>query len=272
MIASVSEQVATPPSGATETPEPGTGTLDLALRIVEFLAHQSQPTPLTTIAKTFDASKATVYRHLQTLIRHGFARRDPNSGRYEVGIKLVVLGEAARNRFDVVQAARADLIHLRDATGQAVTICSSIDNEIVVLELIQGHSLIEFGTRPGTRMKAHASAHGKIWLAFGPKAMFEQTLNGHREAFTAQTVLDEAHLRAEIDAVRERGWSVAPNEVVIGVNALAAPIFDHRAELVGSIAIVDSTQFIPAQPEVAQVAVVVDTARRISRALGWRDK
>lgn len=259
-------------SAAPTSPAAGTGTLDLALRIVEFLSYQSRPTPLTIIAKTFDASKATVYRHLQTLIRHGFVRRDSDSGRYEVGIKLVVLGEAARNRFDLVQAARADLIHLRDATGQAVTICSSIDNEIVVLELIQGHSLIEFGTRPGTRMKAHASAHGKIWLSFGPKAILEQTLSGHREAFTAETVLDEVHIRAEIDAVRQRGWSIAPNEVVIGVNALAAPIFDHRAELVGSIAIVDSTQFIPAQPKATQVKMVVDTARCISHALGWRDK
>lgn len=253
-------------------PEPGTGTLDLALRIIEFLAHQSRPTALTMIAKHFDASKATVYRHLQTLTRHGFVRQEPASGRYEVGIKLVVLGEAARNRFDVVQAARVELIHLRDATGQAVTICSSIDDEVVVLELIQGLSVIEFGTRPGTRMKRHASAHGKIWLAFGPETLLEQTLNGHREAFTAETMLDGAHLRVEVDAVRERGWSVAPNEVVIGVNALAAPIFNHRAELVGSIAIVDSTQFIPAEPAATQVAAVVDTARRISHALGWSSK
>ncbi|WP_144294877.1 IclR family transcriptional regulator [Rhodoligotrophos appendicifer] len=250
--------------------EPGTGTLDLALRVVEFLAHQPGPVPLTTIAKTFEASKATVYRHLQTLIRHGFARRDPDTGRYEVGIKLVVLGEAARNRFDVVQAARDELIHLRDKTAQAVTICSAIDNEVVVLELIQGQSVIEFGTRPGTRMKGHASAHGKIWLAFGPKSMLDHILSGHREAFTTETVVDDASLRAEIAAVQARGWSVAPNEVVTGVNALAAPIFDHRSALVGSVAIVGSTQFIPAQPEAAQVETVVETARRISRALGWR--
>ena len=48
----------------------GTSTLDMALRIVEFLAAQDQPLTLAHIAKAFSASKATVYRHLVTLQRH----------------------------------------------------------------------------------------------------------------------------------------------------------------------------------------------------------
>ncbi|WP_137390633.1 IclR family transcriptional regulator [Rhodoligotrophos defluvii] len=266
---------------ALETPaadevrsDPGTGTLDLALRIVEFLAQQPQPTPLTVIARHFAASKATVYRHLHTLVRHGFARRDPDTGRYEVGVKLMVLGESARNRLDLVKASRDELIRLRDVSRQAVTICKAIDDEVVVLELIQGQTVIEFGTRPGTRLRPHASAHGKIWLAFGPKSLMDNTLNARREAFTPQTLVDPAALMAEIDLVRERGWSTAPDEVVTGVNALAAPIFDHRGELAGSVAMVGFTQFIPAQPDPRQVEQVVETARRISRSLGctlgWR--
>lgn len=85
----------------------GTSTLDLALRLVEFLAFQSAPLSLGEIAAAFEASKATVYRHLVTLQRHGFVRQDPATSRYEAGIKLMVLGEAQRSRFDVVTAARA---------------------------------------------------------------------------------------------------------------------------------------------------------------------
>ncbi|WP_342642520.1 IclR family transcriptional regulator [Rhodoligotrophos ferricapiens] len=259
-------------------PEPrndaGTGTLDLALRIVEFLTQQPQATPLTAIARHFGASKATVYRHLNTLVRHGFARRDPDTGRYEVGVKLMVLGEAARSRLDVMKASRDELIRLRDASGQAVTICKAIDDEVVVLDLIQGQTVIEFGTRPGTRLPTYASAHGKIWLAFGPKALLARTLDAQRKALTPQTLVDPSALTTEIDLVRERGWSTAPNEVVTGVNALAAPIFDHRGELAGSLAIVGFTQFIPEQPNPRQVEQVVETARRISRSLGgtlgWR--
>jgi DNA-binding IclR family transcriptional regulator len=55
-------------------------------------------------------------------------------------------------------------------------------------------------------------------------------------------------LLADLDTVRERGWATAPDEVITGVNTLAAPVFDHRQILVGSIAIVGATQFITPPP------------------------
>ena len=67
---------------------------------------------------------------------------------------------------------------MRDRTGQAVTVCAAVDDELVVLELIQGRTLIEFATRPGTRLAFHASAHGKIWLTFGPQQRATAIANG----------------------------------------------------------------------------------------------
>jgi DNA-binding IclR family transcriptional regulator len=241
----------------------GTGTLDLALRILEHLAQRSQPDSLGSLAKTFSASKATVYRHLQALRQQGFVHQDAYTGDYEVGIKMVVLGEAARGRFDIVRAARDELIALRDATRQAATVCAMAQEALVVLDLIQGHSVIEFGTRPGTRLSLTASAHGKVWLAFSSGAPLARAL-AHAPAGRPTA------LARDIARVRKRGWSTAPSEVVDGVNALAAPVFDYSARMVGSIAIVGATQFIPPEPGRAQIEAVVGAARRISSALGWQ--
>ncbi len=262
----------TEPVSASGKPAPvGTSTLDLALRAVEYLVQQSRPVPLAQIAEALSSSKATIYRHLVTLQRHGFVRQEPETGRYEAGIKLMVLGESLRQRFDIVSAARADLMTLRDHTGQAVTVCAAIDAELIVLELIQGRTLIEFATRPGTRLAFHASAHGKIWLAFGSQERLADIANGPLQAWTPATIVSRDALLAELDAVRERGWATAPNEVITGVNTLAAPVFDHRQTLVGSIAIVGATQFIPPVPDPEQIREVVGTAARISRGLTWHD-
>lgn len=243
----------------------GTGTLDLALRILEHLAHRSHAASLGVIAKEFSASKATVYRHLQALVQQGFVHQNEHSGDYEVGIKLVVLGEAARGRFDIARAARNELISLRDGTQQAATVCSLVQDSLVVLDLIQGHTVIEFGIRPGTRLALDASAHGKVWLAFSSAAPIERVL-GRGPSRTAKP----AALVQEIARVRRRGWATAASEVVDGVNALAAPVFDHSATMVGSIAIVGATQFIPPEPGRNQIEAVVGAAKRVSRALGWR--
>ncbi len=240
------------------------------MRVLEELATGSQPISLGTLAGRLSAPKPTVYRHLQTLVRHGFARQDASTGRYDVGIRLLVLGEASRDRFDVARAARSALMRLRDDTQQAVTLCSLIENELVVLDLIQGQTVVEFGTRPGTRMDVHASAHGKTWLAFGPPDLIERVLAGPRKAWTPRTIVDGATLRREVERVRARGWATAPDEVITGVNALAAPVFDHRGAMVGSLAIVGATQFIAAEPAAEQVEALIGTAREVSRTLGWR--
>lgn len=243
----------------------GTSTLDLALKILEFLAQSSHPLPLGAIAARFSASKPTVYRHLRSLLERGFVQQDPVSGRYEPGIKLVVIGEAARNRFNVVGAARDDLIAVRDATRQAVTICTLVQDEVVVLDLLQGRSVIEFGIRPGTRLDLRNSAHGKIWMAFGPPHLASMA-----ERLPTPPGRSAGNLSKELSTIRSRGWSTSPNQVVNGVNAMAAPIFDFSNALVGSIAIVGSTQFIPDEPSREQVDAILNASRRISQRLGWR--
>lgn len=247
-----------------------TGTLDLALRILDHLAEQASPIALTSIAQTFAASKSTVYRHLSALARHGFVRRDVSTGRYAIGVKLMVLGETSRSNFEIVTVARDALLKLRDTTGQAVSLCALLDDDLVVLDLMHGRSVVEFSTRPGTRLALHASAHGKIWLAFGPEGLLDKVLNAPRPAWTPHTITDARALINEVQAVRKRGWSTAPNQAVMGVNTLAAPVFDHRGVLVGSIAFVGSTQVIAAKPTAAQLGAVLDAARSVSRDLGWK--
>ncbi len=247
-----------------------TGTLDLALRILDHLAAQNAPVALTAIAQAFAASKSTVYRHLSALARHGFVRRDTSTGRYAIGVKLMVLGETSRSNFEIVAVARDVLYGLRDATGHAVSLCTLLDDDLVVMDLMHGRSVVEFTTRPGTRLALHASAHGKIWLAFGPQGLLGKVLSGPRQPWTPHTITDAKTLTGEVQATRKRGWATAPDEAVTGVNTLAAPVLDHRGVLAGSIAMVGSTQVLAAKPSGPQLRAVLDAAHGVSRDLGWK--
>lgn len=257
-------------AGAASAREPATETVDLSMRMLERLATSPEPMGVSELARELDASKATLYRHLQALVKHGFARQDPATQRYEAGIKLFTLGERLRDRFDVVARGRDELARLRDETGLAATISSLVDDEVIILELTQGRSVVEFGTRPGTRLDFHASAHGKVALAFGPERLLERALRTPMKTWTPDTIKSKAALERAVEKARKQGWATAANEVVFGVNALAAPVLDHRRQYVGAIAVVGSTQFLAAQPSREQIAQVTGAAQRISRALGWR--
>ena len=146
---------------------PATETVGLSLRLLERLATSSDSIGVSELAREFAASKATVYRHLQTLVRHGFVHQESTTMRYAAGIKLFILGECLRERFEILPVAREDMARLREETGQPATLSALVENQVVVLEVLQGHAIVNFGTQPGTVLDLHASAHGNVALAFG---------------------------------------------------------------------------------------------------------
>lgn len=250
----------------------GTETVDLSLRMLEHLAGAVEPVGVSELARKFGSSKATVYRHLQALARYGFVRQDPGTMRYDAGVKLMILGERVRERFDVLAVARDEMAALREECGQPVTLSALVDEQVVVLEVLQGRQIVNFGTQPGTVLDLHASAHGKVSLAFGPPALLDRCLAKPLKAWTPQTICTRAGLERAVAQVKARGWATAPNQVLPGVNGLAAPIFNHLGRYAGALAIAGSIQHIPATPPQEQIAAVLGAAQRVSRKLGWKMK
>jgi DNA-binding IclR family transcriptional regulator len=250
--------------------EQGLASVDLVLGLIEKLAGSKGPHAMSDIAREMGISKARAHRHLRALLQHGYVLQDRTTERYEIGTKLLALGEAVRDRFDVLAAAQPEMGRLHDETEQTVTVSTLIDDAVVVLELLRGKTVVEFGIRPGSTLDFHASAHGLVALAFGPAQLTDRILARPLKAWTAATVTDPGKLKKQIEKVRAQRWATAADQLLIGVNALAAPIFDYRNTWRGAIAIVGPTQFIHAAPGKQQIAQVTMAAIEASRRLGWR--
>lgn len=244
--------------------------VDLVLRLVELLAASREPRGVTEVARELGISKPRAHRHLRALLQRGYARQDPRTDGYEVGVRVLVLGETVRDRFDIVGAIRPVMGPLREATGHAVTASALVEGAVTVLDMMQGRTLIEFGIRPGAQLDFHASAHGLVSLAFGPSTLIDEVLSRPLRAWNAHTLTDPAAVRAEVEQVRRQGWATAVDAVQLGVNALAAPVFDHRGELRGAVALVGSSELIPQAPPERQISLVTGAAADASRRLGWK--
>jgi DNA-binding IclR family transcriptional regulator len=266
------EQGAALAKETTPAGDAGLASVDLVLRLIELLAETARPRRLTEIARELGISKARAHRHLRALMGHDYVRQEPESERYEIAVKLMILGEAVRDRFDVLTAIRPQMVRLREATSQTVTASALIEGAVVILELLQGRTLIEFGVRPGARLDFHASAHGLVALAFGPVGLLETVTAVPLKPWTSATLTRPNDLTAAVEQVRRQGWATAPDQMMLGVNALAAPVFDHRGEWRGTLALVGSTQFIQPRPSRQQIEEVRAAAAEASRSLGWRTK
>ncbi|SEE38690.1 transcriptional regulator, IclR family [Rhizobiales bacterium GAS191] len=240
----------------------------LALRILEHLGRERREVGVTALARALETTKSRIYRHLQTLAHEGYIVQPADSERYKVGPRLVALARTVSDNVDLAVAASDALVELRDALGHSSVVSQVEPDGVRVLATVSGRAPIEIGVRPGSLLSFHASAQGKVALAFGSPEFRARALRGRLEMLTAQTIVSPAALHKEIEKIREQGWATAPNQSAIGLNTLAAPIFDASGALCGTVGVVDMVQFIEEEPSAQQIERTIAAGRRISEALG----
>jgi len=241
-----------------------------ALQVLEYLAQHRSTVGVTDLARVFDTTKSRMHRHLRTLVAAGYVMREEETERYRSGARLIAFGRAVAENFELTSAARPVMESLRSSLGHAVTVSQPEPDGMRVIATIAGKSAFEIGVKPGSTLPAHATAQGKLLLAFGGDVVMERMLARSLPRSTPSTMTERAPLRTEAEKIRRQGWAIAPNQAVLGLNALAAPILDALGMLVGAIAIVDSIQFIPEDPSAKQIRHIVEAGKRISATIGYR--
>jgi DNA-binding IclR family transcriptional regulator len=255
----------------SETEAPGGSggvmAIRLVLGIIETLAKR-ESVGVTELARELGTTKARVYRHLRTLVDQGYAVQDTDSERYATGPRLLALSRvAALTPFEgITRLARPTMMRLRDDVGHTVNFSLVYGDSASIVETLQGHSIIGIVMQTHSPLPLHSTAAGKLLLA----ERLTQTgavPGGPFEKFTDNTITDPELLRMELSRVQEQGWAAAPEETMLGINALSAPIRDHRGELVAMISVLSSIQFIPRQPPRKVIDATIAAAREISAAL-----
>lgn len=241
---------------------------ETTLAVLEVIAFAEEELGVTQIAQRLSLSKGAVFRHLLGLVERGFVAQDPHTSRYRLGVKASLIGRIAPPANDLAAAAEGPMREVRDRTAITTVLSAPTVSGALVLSTIIGYRTIEIGVRKGSELPFHASAQGKVMLAFGPPALMERTLRLGLPALTPHTIAEPAKLAAEVDAIRRHGVATAPEEALLGINTLAAPIFDRDGLLVGAAALCGSIQYLPGEPGEELFDIVREMARRISRTLG----
>ena len=244
----------------------GVMAIRLVLGVIELLA-QRDSVGVTELARALDTTKARVYRHLRTLVDQAYAVQDIDSERYAAGPRLIALARvAALMPSDaILRLARPTMMRLRDQVGHTVNFSLVYGDSASIVDTLQGHSIMGIVMQTNAPLPLHSTAAGKLLLA----ERLAQTgiVPDGLEAFTTNTITDPELLRVELARIQEQGWAGAPEETMLGINALSAPVRDHRGELVAMISVLSSIQFIPRQPSRELIDATIAAAREISAAL-----
>ncbi|HEU5019328.1 MAG TPA: IclR family transcriptional regulator [Pseudolabrys sp.] len=242
---------------------------ETTLRVLETVAFSEEELGVTQIAARLGLTKGAVFRHLHGLVERGYLLQNPTTSHYRLGVKAYLIGRLAPRANDLAGSAEGPMRKLSEQTGITTVLTTPTAHGCLVLNTILASRTIEIGVRPGSELSFHAAAQGKIILAFGPGPLLDRALKGRLPSLTPHTITDAGKLRTEIAKVREQGYAIAPEESLLGIAALAAPVFNMRDELVAAVALVGSIQYIPRKPSRSMIDGVKRMAQDISRNLGY---
>jgi DNA-binding IclR family transcriptional regulator len=247
--------------------ESGVRSVQLTLDVLETVAFSREELGVTQIAERVKATKGSVHRHLLTLVERGYLSQNAATTRYQIGPRSRLLARLAPDA-DLVQIAEGPMRDLRERLGHSVVLSEMTPRGALVMLTIAGTSPIEIGVRPGSELLFHASAQGKALLAFAPRPVQERILQAPLSKMTKKTKTDVKAIDEELGQIVRQGYATAPEETMLGLNTIAAPIFDESDACVGAVAVVGSIQFVTEQPSPSVIKALRACGQEISRRLG----
>jgi DNA-binding IclR family transcriptional regulator len=207
--------------------------VERSLRVLEALANARGELGTNELARRTRVNPSSVSRLLATLAAGGYVDHDEDSGRYRLGVRLLQLGNVVLASLDLRALARPHLEALAEETGETATLSVPGERDAVTVDFVQSASSVQSVARVGRPSVAHATAAGKVLLAFGDASLPSGTL----ERFTPKTITDPAKLAAVVERVRVQGWGEAAGERERDLNAIAAPVFGADKRLAGILGV-----------------------------------
>ncbi len=245
--------------------------LDRALAILQMLSAEGPDLSLGEISTKLGLHKSTVHRLVMVLERHKLVERNSDNGRYRLGLKLFELGTKAVSKLDLRGRARPVLERLVLETSETVHLCILDDTEVVYLDKVEPTRSVRMASSVGRRNPAYCTAVGKAILAWLPEAQVENIVRKHGlKALTANTITSFLELKAELAAIRERGYAVDNEEIEEGVRCVGCVVRDFSGGPVAAIS-VSGPAFRVTREKVKGISrPVVTSANALSAELGFK--
>ncbi|ANY84054.1 hypothetical protein BB934_37990 (plasmid) [Microvirga ossetica] len=242
-------------------PVPGAALIGKAFRLIDVIGSAPGLVTVPELVKATGWPRPTLYRILAAITAHGFVRFDPVAQGYTLGYKFLELAQNVWAAPDLVSIASIELQRLRNMTGETAYLAVPSDDAMVGLGKFEGLHAVRSAAQLGIRKPMHCTSQGKAVLAHLSEAEVDRLLGRSAlQRFTANTMTDPTLLKAQLSIVRQRGYSVEDEEIIVGNRCVGAPILDSRGRPVAAISVAGPAWRLTRErveqlgPEIASVA------------------
>ncbi|MBP7340560.1 IclR family transcriptional regulator [Niveispirillum sp.] len=238
----------------------GSQTLLRGLDVLEAVAEG--PINLAKLAQRLDLTRSTTHRLAAALVERDFLILTPREG-YQLGPKLLELGYLAQQQMDIPRVARPYIEDLAAATEDTVHLGVLDGEEALYLDKIPGRRRIEIGSRVGERHPIASTGLGKALILdeseFRWRRFFDKRFG------EADWPVWQQRMRGYV----EGGYTFDLEENEDRIRCVAAPIRGANGKIIAAISLSSAAQYMSDERMQELITTVKDTARSISKGMGW---
>ena len=243
--------------------------VDRALGMLEALAGAAGGLTNSELSRRLAIPKSSASYLLRALERRGYVRRDPESGRYRPGLKVLSLNREVLTGLGIRDAAQPVLRQLVERSGLTAHLAVLDQDQAVYIEKVDAPGFIKMDTWVGRRMDLHSTSVGKSLVAHLPAPEVESLFRerGLRKR-TPKTLTSLPRLVKELEKVRAQGYAVDDEENNLGARCVGAPVMGPDRQVQAAVGVSGTTGQVNREtlPRIAEL--VQEAARKISRQLG----
>jgi len=233
-------------------------------RILDVISGYEEPISLKVIAAETGLHPSTVFRILSSLADQGFVERSAR-GNYQLGIKLMQLGNRVGVRIDIRKIALPLMENLRDLLGETVNLTVREGDEVVYIERSLAKRMIRVEQVIGSRAPLHVTAVGKMMLGdMGEAACRSYAKRSKLPAYTVNTHANVASLLKNCMASVKRGYALDNEEAELGVGCIGTLVRDAGGHVVAGLSVSAPIE----RRQVEWAGQVLQAGRELSKQLG----
>lgn len=247
------------------------GTVGRTLAVLDLVAGFARPVRFAEILQTADLPKATLYRFLQALTNQDMLAFDADHQTYAPGLRLVRLAHSAWAQSSLAPVAAPFLDALSRETGETIHLAQLDHGMVLYVDKRNAARPVEMFSQSGKVGPSYCTGVGKAMLAYLTEDKLKDAIaRTSFRRFTPTTLADEGSLRAELIAIRARGFAWDNEEHEPGIVCIAAPILSSGGRVLGALSITTANAADRMKLE-GYAPRVLDTARAIAEAANaWR--
>lgn len=241
----------------------GVRAVDRAIAILQAFTSDKPAMSVIELQQRVGLSRPTLYRLLNTLVARGLIRSEGDPQRFKLAHGIMQLSHVWLKGLDVTGIARPVIESLRDTTGETAALFALHgDRRVCVLEY-ESRKELSIVRGIGETMTITKGATGRAILAFLDDDRKDALLAGIAKADRGPK-LDRA-----LSETRDRGYATSFGEIIVGAVAVAAPYYDHRGVVAGSVGLYGPSARIADGQVAALGGMVIAASREVSILLGY---